>query len=154
MGDGLIFLKSSAFSLLYSKCLSNEPTFGLISLDSNFKLVASPLQVQKLSWEGEKLHAVVRKCKNERFLIVVWFPGVVIFIIAFFGCIGAWRENACMVYTYAVCLIVILIGNFSSKGQCHEIFDFRFFSWIRFPPAPEYSIRTISDFFVVESTFR
>ncbi len=26
------------------------------------------------------------------------------------------------------------------KGQCHEIFCFWFFSWISFPPAPEYSI--------------
>ncbi len=26
------------------------------------------------------------------------------------------------------------------KGQCHEIFCFWFFSWISFPPAPEYRI--------------
>ncbi len=25
------------------------------------------------------------------------------------------------------------------KGQCHEIFCFWFFSWISFPPAPQYS---------------
>ncbi len=35
----------------------------------------------------------------------------------------------------------------SLKGQCHEIFCFRFFSWISFPPAPEYSIKTVSNFF-------
>jgi hypothetical protein len=33
------------------------------------------------------------------------------------------------------------------KGQCHKIFDFWFFSWISFPPAPEYLIRTVSNFF-------
>ncbi len=33
------------------------------------------------------------------------------------------------------------------KGQCHEIFCFWFFSWISFPLAPEYSIKTISNFF-------
>ncbi len=33
------------------------------------------------------------------------------------------------------------------KGQCHEIFCFWFFSSISFPPAPEYPIRTISNFF-------
>ncbi len=33
------------------------------------------------------------------------------------------------------------------KGQCHEIFRFWFFSSISFPPAPEYPIRTISNFF-------
>jgi CD63 antigen len=37
--------------------------------------------------------------------------GVVIFIIAFFGCCGAWRENSCMVYAYACCLIVVLVGK-------------------------------------------
>ncbi len=33
------------------------------------------------------------------------------------------------------------------KGQCHEIFCFWFFPWISFPPAPEYSIKTVSNFF-------
>ncbi len=33
------------------------------------------------------------------------------------------------------------------KGQCHEIFDFWFFSWISFSQAPEYTIRAVSNFF-------
>ncbi len=33
------------------------------------------------------------------------------------------------------------------KGQCHEIFCFWFFSWISFPPAPDYPMRTVSNFF-------
>ncbi len=33
------------------------------------------------------------------------------------------------------------------KGQCHEIFDFRSFSWISFPPALEYPFGTVSIFF-------
>ncbi len=33
------------------------------------------------------------------------------------------------------------------KGQCHEIFCYWFFLWISFPPAPEYPIRTVSNFF-------
>ncbi len=32
-------------------------------------------------------------------------------------------------------------------GQCHEIFCFRFFSWIIFPQAPEMDVRVISKFF-------
>ncbi len=32
------------------------------------------------------------------------------------------------------------------KGQCHEIFCFWFFSWVSFPPAQEYPIRTVSNF--------
>jgi hypothetical protein len=35
----------------------------------------------------------------------------------------------------------------SLKGQCHEIFCFWFFSWVSFPSAPEYPIRTVSNFF-------
>ncbi len=37
--------------------------------------------------------------------------------------------------------------EFQLKGQCHKIFCFWFFSGISFPPAPEYSIKTISNFF-------
>ncbi len=33
------------------------------------------------------------------------------------------------------------------KGQCHEIFDFWFFSRISFPQAPEYTIMVVSNFF-------
>ncbi len=33
------------------------------------------------------------------------------------------------------------------KGQCHEIFCFRFFSWISFPQAPDYTIRAVLNFF-------
>ncbi|XP_051518725.1 CD63 antigen-like [Myxocyprinus asiaticus] len=39
-------------------------------------------------------------------LIVV---GVIIFFIAFFGCCGAWKENYCMVTTFAVILSIIII---------------------------------------------
>jgi hypothetical protein len=39
--------------------------------------------------------------------------GAVIFIIAFFGCCGAWRESPWMIYTYAAFLCVILTGKFS-----------------------------------------
>ncbi len=31
-------------------------------------------------------------------------------------------------------------------GQCHEIFDFRFFTLISFPQAPDYTIRADSNF--------
>ncbi|KAL1132111.1 hypothetical protein AAG570_010069 [Ranatra chinensis] len=39
-------------------------------------------------------------------LIVI---GVIVFIIAFFGCCGAIRESSCMMTTYAVFLLVILV---------------------------------------------
>uniref|UniRef100_A0A6P7GRL2 CD63 antigen-like n=1 Tax=Diabrotica virgifera virgifera TaxID=50390 RepID=A0A6P7GRL2_DIAVI len=39
-------------------------------------------------------------------LIIV---GVIIFIIAFFGCCGAVKENHCMIITFSVFLLIILI---------------------------------------------
>ena len=38
-------------------------------------------------------------------------------------------------------------SKYNLKGQCHEIFDFRFFSWISFPQAPEYLARAVSNLF-------
>lgn len=41
--------------------------------------------------------------------IVIIGVGVVIFFIAFFGCCGAWKENYCMVTTFAVLLFLIIL---------------------------------------------
>ena len=57
-------------------------------------------------------------------LIVI---GVVIFLVAFFGCCGAFKENACMTYTFSSLLIAIFIlelivgcGGFLLKGSTEE----------------------------------
>nr|XP_015822531.2 CD63 antigen [Nothobranchius furzeri] len=42
------------------------------------------------------------------FIIAV---GVLIFFIAFFGCCGAWKENYCMVTTFAILLTIIIIAE-------------------------------------------
>ena len=42
------------------------------------------------------------------FIIIL---GVVIFVIAFFGCCGAVKESKCMMYTYGFLLFVILIAQ-------------------------------------------
>ncbi len=42
---------------------------------------------------------------------------------------------------------ILSCNPFPLKGQCHEIFCFWFFSWVSFPPAPEYSIKTVTNFF-------
>ncbi len=39
------------------------------------------------------------------------------------------------------------------KGQCHEIFDFRFSTWISYPQAPEYTIRAVRVFFKYAEIF-
>jgi len=35
--------------------------------------------------------------------------GCIIFIIAFFGCCGAWKDNYCMVRTFMVLLLVVMV---------------------------------------------
>nr|BAN20698.1 tetraspanin 29fb [Riptortus pedestris] len=40
--------------------------------------------------------------------------GSIIFVISFFGCCGALRENRCMVLTYSVLLTLIMILEFAS----------------------------------------
>ena len=47
------------------------------------------------------------------------------------------NSHSFLAYCRGICL----------KGQCHEIFDFWFFSWISFPQAPEYTIRSFQIFF-------
>jgi len=42
------------------------------------------------------------------FIIIV---GGVIFVVAFFGCCGAWKESRCLIYTYALFLAVILVAQ-------------------------------------------
>ena len=42
------------------------------------------------------------------FLMIV---GGVIFLVAFLGCCGAWRESKCLIYTYAFFLAVILVAQ-------------------------------------------
>ncbi|XP_037539741.1 CD63 antigen [Nematolebias whitei] len=43
--------------------------------------------------------------------IVIIAVGVLIFFVAFFGCCGAWKENHCMVTTFAVLLSLIILAE-------------------------------------------
>lgn len=43
--------------------------------------------------------------------VVFMIVGGVIFVIAFFGCCGAWKKSECMIYTYAVFLLIVLLAE-------------------------------------------
>lgn len=43
--------------------------------------------------------------------ILIIALGVIIFLIAFFGCCGAWKENFCMVTMFAVLMSLIIIAQ-------------------------------------------
>lgn len=62
--------------------------------------------------------------------IVLIVVGVVIFVVSFFGCCGAWKENYCMVTTFAVLLTLIFlvevaaaIAAYVFKDQAKAAFD-------------------------------
>merc|ERR1740128_1253660 len=62
--------------------------------------------------------------------ILIIILGAVIFVIAFFGCMGAWKESSCMIYTYAVFLAIILIAElgagiaaFALKGDLKNVIE-------------------------------
>lgn len=62
--------------------------------------------------------------------IALMVLGGVIFLIAFFGCCGALREDTCMIQTYGVVLLIILIAEvaigitaFVYKGKVEDVLD-------------------------------
>lgn len=59
------------------------------------------------------------------FLIII---GVIVAIVGFLGCCGAWKENYCMVTTYAILLAIIFILEIAAgavayayKGKLEEV---------------------------------
>jgi len=61
------------------------------------------------------------------FIIII---GGVIFVVAFFGCCGAWYENGCMIYTYALLLSILLVAEvgagiaaFALKGDLKDVIE-------------------------------
>ncbi len=58
-----------------------------------------------------------------------------------------WNTSTCPAKTSGCPTLSCTTSKFHLNGLCHEIFCFRFFSWISFPPAQEYPIRTVLNFF-------
>ncbi|KAJ8369906.1 hypothetical protein SKAU_G00099340 [Synaphobranchus kaupii] len=52
---------------------------------------------------------VMRNASGSAAPLAIIGVGVVIFFVSFFGCCGAWKENYCMVTTFAVLVSVIII---------------------------------------------
>lgn len=46
--------------------------------------------------------------------IVVIAVGVIVFLIAFFGCCGAWKENFCMLAMFAVLMSLIILAEIAA----------------------------------------
>jgi len=49
--------------------------------------------------------------------------GVVIFLIAFLGCCGAWKKNICMIYTYSVLLLIVLVAEIAAGIAAYVLKD-------------------------------
>lgn len=46
--------------------------------------------------------------------ILITALGVIVFLVAFFGCCGAWKENFCMLTTFALFMCLIIIGEIAA----------------------------------------
>lgn len=46
--------------------------------------------------------------------ILVTAIGVIVFLVAFFGCCGAWKENFCMLTVFAIFMMVIIIAEIAA----------------------------------------
>ncbi len=64
--------------------------------------------------------------------------------------INAWKFSFMSIFKKAdKCFCVCIV-----KKQCHEIVDFRFFLWISFPQAPEYTIGPFQMFSKIRGDIR
>ncbi|XP_023336981.1 CD63 antigen [Eurytemora carolleeae] len=76
------------------------------------------------------------------FIIII---GCIIFVVAFFGCCGAWHENTCMIYTYAAMLGLLLIceigagiAAFVLKGELKDVVEEKMVQGMKNYNAPGY----------------
>jgi len=98
MGCGITLVKYLLFifNLVFALC-------GLALLIAGALTYAN---IDKANFFMDKVNNEVNFSAPPIILIVV---GSIIFVIAFFGCCGAIRESHCMIVTFAVFLLVILI---------------------------------------------
>ncbi|XP_048872610.1 CD63 antigen [Brienomyrus brachyistius] len=73
---------------------------------------------------------VMKNASGSAAPIVLIVVGFVIFFVSFFGCCGAWKENHCMVTTFAVFLSIIIlaeigiaIAGYVFRGKLNDILD-------------------------------
>jgi len=66
------------------------------------------------SGEGFRLQNIFDIIFNLAFLMVI--VGGVIFIVSFAGCIGALRENVCLLKFYSLCLLIFFLAEMALAG--------------------------------------
>ncbi|RWS30066.1 CD63 antigen-like protein [Leptotrombidium deliense] len=69
--------------------------------------------------------------------VSIIFLGLVVFLISFFGCCGAWKESYCLLYTYGTIVFIILVLELVAAGftykyrhQIHDSVDDVLKTWI------------------------
>jgi len=72
-------------------------------------LIAGALTYANIDKSNYFMEEVSEKVNFTASPIALMVVGSIIFVIAFFGCCGAIRESNCMIITFAVLLLAILI---------------------------------------------
>jgi CD63 antigen len=76
---------------------------------------------------SSKFHGMYERNDGAIFIMVI---GAIVFIVAFFGCCGAIKENRCLLLTFAVMMIVILILSIAAIITAY-VYRSKTESWLR-----------------------
>jgi len=82
--------------------------FGIVLVVYGFFLIGDVKQITKVMEPSNHL------------AVSIIFLGLVIFLIAFFGCCGAWKESYCLLYTYGTIVLIILILELVAAGFTYK----------------------------------
>ncbi|XP_055377309.1 CD63 antigen [Condylostylus longicornis] len=100
--------------------------FNLCFVITGIIIISVAATVQGVYWEYDSF-LIGKFFSIPTFLIVI---GVFIFIIAFFGCCGAYKENYCMILIFSILLSLIFIFELSAgiagyvlRSEAHKLID-------------------------------
>lgn len=81
---------------------------------------------------------------------LLFTTGVIVFLVAFFGCYGAYKESTCMIMVFSLCLaivfvleITVAVAGYIMQGQVREVLSYAINTTMNDYPYNNASARTI-----------
>ncbi|XP_022670748.1 leukocyte surface antigen CD53-like isoform X1 [Varroa jacobsoni] len=90
----------------------------LLMIIFNGVFMVNGIGIFVLGVNGVKFNSDVREIVQELSLVnvAVIVLGAIIFIISFMGFCGAWKESSCLITSFMLCMILILIAELAVAG--------------------------------------